>query len=76
MFFQQKLSCLLQLFFKCSGKETLTLAKWQGPELAGREPPSDGAAHGKVLAEAGIVGMGKDKASHVDLEDVAVALKL
>lgn len=76
MFFQQKLSCSLQLFFKHSGKETLMLAKWQRPELAGREPPSDGVAHGKVLAKAGTVGMGKDKALNMDLEDIAVALKL
>lgn len=74
MFFEQKLSCSLQLFFKRSGKETLTLAKLQEPELAGREPPSDGAAHGKVLAEVGIVGMGKGKASRVDREDVALKL--
>lgn len=52
------------------------LAKWQRPELAGKEPPSDGVAHGKVLAKARTVGMGKDKALHVDLQDIAVALKL
>lgn len=74
MYFQQKVSCSLQLFFKHSGKETLTLAKWQGPELAGRELLSNGAAHGKVLAEAGTVGMGKDKALRADLEDIALKL--
>lgn len=52
----------------------MTLAKWQGPELAGRDPLSDGVAHGKALAEAGTVGMEKDKASRVDLEDVALKL--
>ena len=45
-----------------------------GPELAGREPLSDGAAHGKALTEAGIVGMGKEKASQVGLEDGALKL--
>lgn len=74
MFFQQKLFCSRQLFFKRGWKETLTLAKWQGPELAGREPLSNGAAFGKMLAEVGAVGMGKDKASPVDLEDTALKL--
>lgn len=67
MVLQQKLCCSLQLFFRHSGQETLTLAKWQWPELAGDHCPME------VLAQAGIVGMGKDQASRMALEDAAVA---
>lgn len=58
MVLQQKLCCSLQLFFRHSGQETLRVAKWQWPELAGDHCPTEGL---KVLAQAGMEGMGKDQ---------------